>query len=71
MPAADPVQHRVEACVVEAFATHGTEVGGEQHHVHVDVEAVLQRQAGGGHPVGGVHPQGEVAQGVWHVATSP
>jgi hypothetical protein len=71
MPAADPVQRRPEACVGEAFGAHRTEVGREQHDVHVDVEAVLQRQTRTGHTVGGVDPQREVAQGVRHAPTSP
>jgi hypothetical protein len=66
MPVADPVQSGDESCRGEAFGTDRTEIRGEQHHVHVDVEAVLQGQARTGHPVGGVDRQREVAQGTRH-----
>lgn len=66
MPVTDAVQCCDEFCGGETFGTHGTDIRGEQHHVHVDVEAVLQGQARIGHAVGGVDRQREVAQGIRH-----
>lgn len=62
MPGADAVHRRGKSDVGERFGADGAEVRREQHHVHVDVETVLQRQAGVGNSRLGVHRQGEFAQ---------
>lgn len=71
MPVANPRQRGDKPCVGETFGTHRTDIRGEQHHVHVDVEAALQGQARSGHPVGGIDRQREFAQGVRRTPTSP
>jgi hypothetical protein len=43
MPGADPVHRPGKSDIGERFGADCTEVRREQHHVHVDVEAVLQR----------------------------
>ena len=66
MPVADAVQSGDKFCGGETFGTHRTEIRGEQHHVHVDGEAVLQGQTRTRHPIGGVDGQRKVAQGDRH-----
>jgi hypothetical protein len=62
IPGPDAVRRRGESGVGELFGADGTDVCREQHHVHVDVETVLQCQAGVGNSRLGIHRQGEIAQ---------
>jgi hypothetical protein len=61
VPASDQVHRRGESVVGERLGAHRAEVGREQHHVHVDVEAILQCQTGAGDAFLGVHRQRESA----------